>query len=134
MIKAINLVSRYTAVALKWRDIAQNLNIKIPPTFGERSTDSYEIVVQSTVGNDDHTTEEKSFTLVRVIDIPISAQEKCLHILAEWYRMYPNGIVVSSLKKVLEDCRLNYIAGKKSQRGVVLYLGQSFTFELLDNF
>ena len=112
MIKEINLVSRYTAVAIKWRDIAQNLNIKIPPTFGERSTDSYEIVVQSTVGNDDHTTEEKSFTLVRVIDIPISAQEKCLHILAEWYRMYPNGIVVSSLKKVLEDCRLNYIAGK----------------------
>lgn len=104
------MVSRYNCVASKWSEIAHNLDIEFPSTFGERQTDSYEICNNETT-DENSTPKQMSFTFKRVIDIPISAQEKCIYIFSTWYRMYPLGIVVSSFRKVLEDCNLHFIAG-----------------------
>ncbi|XP_061188668.1 uncharacterized protein LOC133196830 [Saccostrea echinata] len=115
LIKAINMVSRYNSVAAKWKDIARSLDIEIPPVFNDKETDSYEIVNLREY-SENQSTEERKFILNRITDIPISAQEKCLYIMAEWYRLFPRGLVVSSLKKVLEDCNLHYIAEQLYQR------------------
>lgn len=97
-------------MALKWSEIAHNLDIEFPSTFGGRETDIYEICHNETTDGNPNP-RQMSFTFRRVIDIPISAQEKCLYIFSAWYRMYPLGIVVSSFRKVLEDCNLHFIAG-----------------------
>ncbi|XP_034302777.2 uncharacterized protein [Magallana gigas] len=115
ILKTINMVSRYNCVALKWSEIAHNLDIEFPSTFGERETDSYEICNNETT-NENPNPRQMRFTFRRVIDIPISAQEKCLYIFSAWYRMYPLGIVVSSFRKVLEDCNLHFIADQLGQR------------------
>ncbi|XP_062610755.1 uncharacterized protein LOC134272547 [Saccostrea cucullata] len=109
------MVSRYNSVAAKWKDIANSLDIEIPAIFSGEETDSYEIVCLPK-SSEKQTTDERKFTLNRITDIPISAQEKCLYIMAEWYRLFPRGLVVSSLKKVLEDCNLHYIAEQLYQR------------------